>query len=107
LLGFHLEPGWAVGSEWPQAVAEDVVRRLYPNERPVFIGEPEKANGPAWLCVVYLYSDTPARSDDTANYSSLLACGLVNDVGLDVRSIVCQLLSQVEWNAVAVNDFMW
>jgi hypothetical protein len=107
LLGFHLEPGWAFGSESPRPAAEEVVRRLYPNERPVFIGEPEKEAGPAWLCVAYLYSDTPARSGGVANCSSLLACGLVSDLGAGVRGMVCQLLSRVEWEAVAADDFMW
>ena len=107
LLGFHLEPGWAFGGESPRPVADEVVRRLYPNEQAVFIGEPEKATGPAWLCVVYLYSDRPARSDVVANYSLLLACGLVSNISAGIRDLVCELLSRVEWEAVAADDFMW
>ena len=73
LLGFHLEPGWAFGGASPRPIAEEVVRRLYPDERPVFVHRPDQVAGPAWLCVAYLYSDTAARPGGTAlTYSVLL-----------------------------------
>jgi hypothetical protein len=109
LLGFHLEPGWAFGGEAPRPIAEEVVRRLYPNERPVFVGPPQgEASGPAWLCVAYLYSDTPAgRGGSGICYSVLLVCGLVENIDRGVRGLVCELLAQVDWDASAVNDVMW
>jgi hypothetical protein len=108
LLGFHLEPGWAFGGESPRPIAQEVVRRLYPNERPMFVAEPERAAGPAWLCAAYLYSDTPVRPGGTAlDYSVLLVCGLVADIGVGVRGMVCELLSRVEWEAAATDDAMW
>ena len=106
LLGFHLEPGWAVGSEAPRLVIEDVVRRLYPNERPVFVGD-VRPDGPAYLCVANLYSDTPVGRDGVGNYSVLLVCGLVADIDRGVRAIVSELLSQVDWEASAQDDMMW
>jgi hypothetical protein len=85
-----------------------VVRRLYPDERPVFVEEPEQATGPAYLCVAYLYSDTPTRGCGTAlNYSVLLVCGLVKNIDKGVRGVVCELLSQVDWEGSATDDFMW
>jgi hypothetical protein len=107
LLGFHLEPAWAYGGESPRPVAEEVVRRLYPNERPVFVGQVGESPGPAWLCVAYLYSDTPARAGSSSSYSVLLLCGLVATVDGGVRQMVCGLLSGVDWDAVATDDFMW
>lgn len=107
LLGFHLEPGWAFGSESPRPIAEENVSRLYPGGRPVFVGELEKATEPAWLCVAHLYSDTPAGSDIPANYSWLLVCGPVSNIDAGIRGMVCELLTQVEWEAVATDDFMW
>jgi hypothetical protein len=108
LLGFHLEPGWAFDGESPRPIAEEVVRRLYPNERPVFVGKPDKTPWPAWLCVAYLYSDAPARRGGTTlDYSVLLVCGLVGDIGKGVHGMVCELLSQVEWEASATDDSMW
>ena len=108
LLGFHLEPGWAFGGESPRPIAEEVVRRLYPDERPVFVGEPDKAAGPAWLCAAYLYSDAPARPGGTAlDYSVMLICGLVDDIRKGVRGMVCELLSRVEWETNATDDLMW
>jgi hypothetical protein len=108
LLGFHLEPGWAFGGESPRPIAHEVARRLYPDEQPVFVGDPEQTAGPAWLCVAYLYSDTPARPGGTAlDCSVLLACGLVSDIGVGVRAMVGELLSRIEWEAVAADDMMW
>ena len=108
LLGFHLEPGWAFGGESPRPIAEEVVRRLYPNERPIFVGVWDEGTGPAWLCVAYMYSDMPARKDGTAlDYSVLLVCGLVANIDQGVRGIVCGLLSGVDWEAVTVDDAMW
>jgi hypothetical protein len=108
LLAFHLEPGWAFDGETPRSVAREVVRRLYPNERPVFVGEPDQAAGPAYLCVAYLYSDTPTGENCSAfNYSVLLVCGLVENIDKGIRAVVCELLSQVDWDRSAANDFMW
>jgi hypothetical protein len=108
LLGFHLEPGWAFGGEIPRPSAEEVARRLYPDERPVFVGGLGEAFQPAWLCVAYLYSDTPTgRRGSGICYSVLLVCGLVTNIDKGVRGLVCELLSQVDWEASAVNDVMW
>lgn len=108
LLGFHLEPGWAFGGEPPQPSAREVARRLYPHERPVIVGVSEHTLEPAWLCVAYLCSDTPTQPGDTVyNYSVLLVCGLVADIGVGVRGMVGELLSRVEWEAVATDDAMW
>jgi hypothetical protein len=108
LLGFHLEPGWTFAGEAPRPVAEEVVRRLYPGERPVFVGGLGKANGPAWLCVAYLYSDRPTGKGGSAlEYSVLLVCGLVENIDKGIRGVVCELLSQVDWEASAANDVMW
>ena len=109
LLAFHLEPGWAFnGDGSSRAIARDVVRRLYPDERPVFVGDPETAAGPAYLCVAYLYSDAPTRSRGTAlDYSVLLVCGLVENIDRGVRRLVCELLSRVDWEASADDDTMW
>jgi hypothetical protein len=107
LLSFHLEPGWAFGGESPRPIAEEVVRRLYPNERPVFVGEQPNAAGSSWLCVAYLYSDTPVRSTGVSNYSVLLICGFVKNVDVGVRDVVCELLAAVDWESVASEDAMW
>jgi hypothetical protein len=106
LLGFHLEPGWAFGDS-PQPLAEEVARRLYPNERLVLLGEPNRAPEPAWLCLAYLYSDSPMRPGGVSNYSVLLVGGLVRDIGVGVDGLVCDLLAGVEWEAVATDDVMW
>jgi len=108
LLGFHLEPGWAFNGESPRPIVQDVVRRLYPRERPVFVSDPELATGPAWLCIAYLYSDTPTHRGRTAlDYSVLLLCGLISDIGIGVRGMVCELLSRIEWENVATDDAIW
>jgi hypothetical protein len=115
LLGFHLEPGWAIGGETPRPVLEEVVRRLYPNESPVVVADLERVQGNAYLCLAYLclaylYSDTPVRRDKPANYSALLLCGLIGNIDKGVkgvRAIVAEMLSQVEWEACATEDFMW
>jgi hypothetical protein len=106
LIGFHLEPAWAYSSEPPQLLVREVARRLYPNECPVIVGHPEHAEGPAFLCVTYLFSDSPARSDRPRNSSWLLLCGLVERIDKGVRGIVCELLSQVDWEACATDDLM-
>ena len=106
LLGFHLEPGWAFGGASPRTVAEEVAARLYPRERPVWVGDPAESAGPAWLCLAYLYSDAPARPG-VGNYSVLLVGGLVADIGVGVRGMVCELLSRVSWEATATDDAMW
>jgi hypothetical protein len=107
LLGFHLEPGWAFGGESPRPAMEEVARRVYPSERPVFIGEQEGSDKPAWLCLAYLYSDAPARESNFANYSVLLIGGLISNVDVGIRGIVCDLLSRVDWEAVATDDLLW
>jgi hypothetical protein len=108
LLAFHLEPGWAFNGESPRPIAQEVVRRLYPNEQPVFVGEPDQATGPAYLCVAYLYSDTPTQRGGSAlNYSVLLVCGLVENIDKGIRGVVCELLSGVDWEANAADDSMW
>ena len=109
LLAFHLEPGWAFGGgAAPRHIAHDVVKRLYPHGRPVFVTEPEQATGPAWLCVAQLCSDTPTESGAAhSNYSVLLVCGLIRDVSVGVRGIVCELLSRVDWDTAATDDMMW
>jgi hypothetical protein len=106
LLGFHLEPGWAsTGNAW-RPIAEEVARRLYPNESPVIVGNPETVPGPSYLCVAYFYSDSPVEGDLPANYSLLPLCGFVENVDKGIRGIVCDLLSQADWEASASNDFM-
>lgn len=108
LLAFHLEPAWSFGEESPQFIAREVIRRLYPNEQPVFVGEQEQAAESAYLCVAYLYSDTPTRRDGTTlEYSILLLCGLVKNIDAGVRGIVCELLSRIDWEASATDDVMW
>jgi hypothetical protein len=107
LLAFHLEPAWAFNYESPRPIMEEVVRRLYPNQTPVMVGEWERIEGPAWLCIADLFSDTPAGGDNPANCSYLLVCGLVRNADVGVRSMVCELLSQVDWNTSANGDFLW
>jgi hypothetical protein len=107
LLGFHLEPGCVFGGESPRPVSEEVARRLYPNESAVWVGEPAKSDGPAWLCVAYLYSDTPAQAGGVGNYSVLLVGGLFCDISVSVRAMVCGLLAGITWEAVATDDAMW
>src|SRR5262245_8243967 len=107
LLAFHLEPVWAYTGGDPRPVLEEVVRRLYPNETPVVVTPPEQVACEAFLCVAYLYSDTPARRDSVANYSFLLVCGLVERIGSGVRALVSELLSRVDWEASATDDFLW
>jgi hypothetical protein len=108
LLGFHLEPAWAFGREEPRPNVEKVLRRLYPHEKPVVITEPEHYEGSAFLCVAYLYSDSPAKKKgSTLDYSVLLVCGLVADIDKGVRGIVSELLSKVDWESAATDDSMW
>jgi hypothetical protein len=108
LLAFHLEPAWAFAGESPRPIAREVVRRLYPNERPVFAGEPDQADRPAYLCVAYLYSDTPAGGGPGAvGYSVLLVCGLVENIDRGVRGLVCELLSSIDWEVSATDDILW
>src|SRR5262245_47634385 len=80
LIGFHLEPAWAFSFEAAHPRVEEVARRLYPNESPVIVGHPERAECPAFLCVTYLFSDSPVRSDRPRNSSWLLLCGLVESI---------------------------
>jgi hypothetical protein len=107
LRGFHLEPAWSSTGEVWRLKLEEVARRLYPNESPVVVGHPACGEGPAFLCAAYFFSDSPTRSERSANYSVLLVCGLVEDIDKGVRGIVCELLSQVDWEACATDDFMW
>src|SRR5262245_46443293 len=107
LLGFHLEPGWVFTGDTPKAVLGEVAHRLYPNETPVFITPPEQFKGPAFVCAAYLYSDTPVCPDSSVNYSVLLICGLITNIDKGVRGIVSNLLSGVDWEASAKDDFMW
>jgi hypothetical protein len=107
LLAFHLEPGWAIGGGTPRPILEEVVRRLYPNESPVLVADFARFQGDAFLCIAYLYSDTPASRDGLGNYSVLLACGLVRSINGSVRGIVAELLSQIDREACATDDFMW
>jgi hypothetical protein len=86
---------------------EEVALRLYPNEAPVIVGHPEHADGPAFLCITYLFSDSPTRNDLPRNSSRLLLCGLVERIDKGVLGIVCELLSQVDWEACATDDFIW
>jgi hypothetical protein len=107
LLGFHLEPAWAFTGEAARPIVDEVVRRLYPNERPVVVDTPERFEGSAFLCVAYLYSDTPVRKGTSLCFSVLLVCGLVGNIDKGVRGIVCDLLSQVDWETAAVDDSIW
>jgi hypothetical protein len=107
LLGFHLEPGWAFAGDTPRPIVEEVARRLYPNDKPVIVTAPERFQGPAFLCVAYLYSDTPTRRGSSVCYSVLLMCGLVENIDKGVRGIVGDLLSQVDWEVAATDDCMW
>jgi len=86
---------------------KDVVSRLYPNETPHFIGDLMSHAGPAFLCVAYFYSDAPVKKGDIGNYSLLLLCGLVENIDRGIRNILCDLLSEVDWELTASNDVMW
>lgn len=88
LLGFHLEPAWASAGETPCPIGEEVVRRLYPDEKAVFVTRPERFEGPAFLCVAYLSSDTPTTRGGSLDYSVLLVCGLVRNIDRGVRALV-------------------
>jgi hypothetical protein len=107
LLSFHLEPGWAFAGDNPRPVMQEVSRRLYPHQSPVIVGDPESAQGDAYLCVAHLFSDTPTRPDRPRNCSELLVCGLVREIEVGVHDIVRALLSQVDWDAGATDDFLW
>jgi hypothetical protein len=107
LLAFHLEPAWAFGGESPRPVVEEVARRLYPHETPVVVTDVERFQGSAFLCLAYVYSDSPARRDTVANYSVLLVGGLVEGINKGIRGMLAELLARVDWEASATDDFMW
>lgn len=107
LLAFHLEPAWAFAHETPRPVAAEVARRLYPNETAVVVTPPEQWPGAAFLCVAYLFSDSATRREATANCSYLLVCGSVEGIDSGIQSVVAELLSRVDWDASATNDFIW
>ena len=105
LVGFHLEPGWT-NPETPLRI-EVVSRRLYPDVKPVFVGEHAGYIGSGWLCLAYLLSDTPIRHDSLDNCSWLLVAGIIQNVDVGVRSMVNELLSKVTWESVASDDSFW
>jgi hypothetical protein len=110
LLGFHLEPAWAFAGQCPRLAVHEVVKRLYPNQQPIFVGVVDEAAASGYLCAAYLFSDGPTRRgrDNAAvNYSVLLVCGLVENIEKGIRTIVAELLSQVDWDAFADDDFLW
>jgi hypothetical protein len=107
LLGFHLEPAWASGGENPRSCIDQLVARLYPNENPLILGDIDNHPGAAFLCVAHFYSDTAVTGSSTGNYSILLFCALVSDIGRTVRTIAGEILAQVDWDAHATNDVMW
>lgn len=107
LLAFHLEPTCTFCYESPRPIVHEILRRLYPSGTPVIIDDLEHAEGPTWLCIAHLCSDAPAAGDIPANCSYLLVCGLVRNIDVGVRTMVCELLSRVDWNTSAENEFLW
>ena len=106
LLGFHLEPGWEFTGEAARSVVAKVARRIYPNETPVFVADPERYEGPAFVCLADLCSDAPTAGRG-GNYSDLLVGGLVANIDKGIRGILAELLAQVDWDTSATNDFLW
>ena len=106
LLALHLEPAWAYTGVEPRAAMGEVLRRLYPDEKPVVVTPPPREGAAAFLCMVHLISNTPAK-EGAGNYSYLFACGTVERVDVGVRNLVCELLSGVNWEFDATDDFMW
>lgn len=67
----------------------------------------KQCDEPAFLCIAYLYSDTPAGRNSSGNYSALLVCGFVANINKGIRTIVSDLLAQLDWETAATDDFMW
>jgi hypothetical protein len=107
LLSFHLEPAWLYGGDSPSLIAHDVVRRLYPHDRAVFVDDSSEVAWPAFLCACELCSDWETGRLPFTDHSFLLLCGFVQNVDRGIRAIVADLLSRVDWEANASDDMLW
>lgn len=108
LLGFHLVTARSANERMRDAAAREAAR-LYPGSKVVFADDPMTADGPAYLCFVELASDQVVEPSHLGGWGSsyLTLCGPVRDIGVGVLGLVAELLSRVDWDAVAVNDVLW
>lgn len=93
-------------SEHQADVLPGIVRQFYPEaEVPFVIIRPANDSVPQATCIAS-FTSGPLDLPEDEGYSYLVACWFVHHVERSVANIICEGLSQLDWEANA-RDYSW